>query len=162
MSWSRRGFVLLGLSVMGCGYTPLLAPETFATRLQNNVDIIDRDGRENFEFRARLEERLGRGGSSARYLVTYDYVVRDTAVTVSEDADIERFTLLGTVRFTVTDRDSGDVVLSDVIRASAGYSTTSDTFPTRVAERDAAIRLSRSLADQLVQLLQLSASGFPA
>ncbi|MEM9715207.1 MAG: hypothetical protein AAF826_01685 [Pseudomonadota bacterium] len=165
MSWCRRAqksrfrraAFLITVFLAGCGFQPVLAPGGAAISLNGNVDVTVVDGRENFEFRRRILDRLSDPVSSAAFRIDYDLRITESAVTVSSDSDIERFTLLGLVSFQMIETATGDAVLTDRVRATTGYSATTDTFPTQIAERDARIRLATALADQLVQVLQLNA-----
>ncbi|MEO1561987.1 MAG: LPS assembly lipoprotein LptE [Pseudomonadota bacterium] len=157
MLWSRR-LVLLGASALaGCGFEPVLAPSGSADDLFGQIDIAFQGGRANFEFRTRLIERLGQAGPTAPYRLEYTLGLDETVVTISSDANIDRYNLTGVASFQIIEQATNLPVFSDRVRASAGYSATAETFPTRVAARDAELRLVQALADQMVQIIQLSA-----
>ena len=160
MSWSRRTALVSLIGLGACGFQPVLVDGSAATALIGNLGVDVQDGRENFEFRARLLDRLGSASDGGRYYLEYRLVISESVVTVSTDAAIERYTLIGTVDYELLDRNTNTYVFSDSVRSSSGYSATADTFPTRVAERDARTRLVESLADQVIQVLQLNADSF--
>lgn len=145
------------LAFGACGFQPVLAPGGDASRLLGDVAIEVKEGRDDFEFRARLIDRIGDAGSEASYDLRYDLVIEESVVTISDDDSIDRYTLLGSVEFSIIDRTTGIALYQQTARASSGYSATSATYPTRIAARDARLRLSQSLADQVIQLLQLQA-----
>lgn len=157
MSWFKVSAVFALLVLGACGFQPVLKEGSSATSFANSISIESKDGRENFEFRDRLIDRLGAAEAGSRYSLSYALQINESVVTVSVDSSIDRYTLLGTVDFTLYDNEMGQIAYSDRVRASSGYSATTETFPTRVAAQDARIRLVQSLADQLIQVLQLNA-----
>ena len=153
MSLSRRSFLITLPMVSltaGCGFTPLLKKSGNSRQLIGKVDVEIKDSRNDFEFRRALLERLGQP-QSPRYQLRYSIASSRSSLSVSTTAEIVRFTLFGTLNFTLHEFSSESDVYSNIVRASAGYSATAEPFATRTAERDANNRLMEVLAEQTAQ-----------
>lgn len=111
-------------------------------------------------MREKLESRLGFAQPDARLSLSYDLEITSQDLTVSSTAEITRFTLQGTSKFTVTDRQTGKSLYTDSVRSFTAYGATSETFPTSVARQDAEIRLAQALADLIVTRLSITADNW--
>lgn len=147
----------LTVSLGACGFTPIYSDGSAATGLQGKLEITAGKGRESFEMRERLIERFGFAGTP-EYNLIYTYTVDSQGLAVSRTAEITRYNLDGVSSFKVTDITSGAVVFSGKVKSTTAYSATSETYPTRVAEQDARLRLAQALADQIITRISATAA----
>jgi LPS-assembly lipoprotein len=140
-----------------CGFTPIYGDGNAASNLQGKISIGTGQGREFFEMRERLIERFG-FANSPQYNLTYTFLAESKGLAVSTSAEITRYNLDGISNFKVTDMASGAVLFSGVVKSTTAYNATSETFPTRIAQQDARIRLATSLADKIITLISGTAS----
>ena len=163
MLFNRRHILLAAGAtplLAACGFEPVYKEGSVAAGLRGQIAISVLEGRNGFEMRERLEERLGFAADDAKYLLEYTLEVTSEDLTVSTDAEITRFNLEGLSEFTITDRITGAQVFSDSVRSFTAYSATSETYPTRVAEKDANIRLAQALAELMVTRLSITAKDW--
>ena len=124
------------------------------------IDVEVSKGRNAFELRDRLIERLGALGSDPKYLLKYKSSIKSKNLTISKDNDVTRYTLQGETNFDLVDTASKKVIYTNTIVSNTAYSATSGTYPTAIAERDANVRLSRDMADKIVTLLLITAKDW--
>jgi len=160
--FSRRKFLALaGAGLLaGCGFTPVYKSGTAASDLHGKIAIDLVRGRNGFVLRERLEERLGFASDSAPYTLRFVLKTTDTGLAVTKDEGTTRFNLEGVASFTIKDNTTGVVVFSDSVKNVTAYSATSETYPSRVAELDANVRLAQSLAEQIANRIAITAKGW--
>jgi LPS-assembly lipoprotein len=149
--------VLAPLALAACGFTPAYAPGGAATRLQDRVRAADPTDKNGFDLVERLEERLGRGKDPA-YLLAYTITTEAVGVGITTENAITRFNLKGVVDYTLSDQATGARITGGRVQSFTAYSATGSTVAGLAAEEDAALRLMRILADQIVaRLIAVSA-----
>ncbi|MCC5991333.1 MAG: hypothetical protein JJT99_02315 [Rhodobacteraceae bacterium] len=155
--WSskRRGVLLGGvaLALAGCGFTPAYAPGGAGQTLRGQVRARDPENDADFDFVAALESRLGRAGAGARYALDYDITIDRRGSASVAGLGETRVSLIGALRYRLTQADSGAEVASGSLRNFTNYSTTATQLATLRAQEDAQARLMRILADQLTTRL---------
>ncbi|SPF79803.1 LPS assembly lipoprotein LptE [Pseudoprimorskyibacter insulae] len=161
-SSDRRAFLLSVLALGACGFTPAYGPSGGAGVLQSQVRLTDPVGRDGYLLNRRLEERLGRGGPSARYAMKVTPIVTQSGMGSTSRGLTTRFQLLGKAKFLMTDPVTADVLAEGEVQSFTGYSATGTTVATLAAERDARQRLMTILADMVVDRLLVAASGLPS
>lgn len=157
---SRRKLLALlaTLPLAACGFQPAYAPGGPAEGLQNSISFADPTDKNSFDLVERFEERLGRP-QSARFALAYVIEATPSGVGITPENAITRFDVIGTVTYRITDIASATVVSTGAVNSFTAYSATGTTVSTLAAERDAAQRLMRLLADQIVtRLIATSAS----
>jgi LPS-assembly lipoprotein len=112
-------------------------------------DPTDRNG---FDLVERLEERLGRP-EAERYDLAFTIRTTAVGVGITTENEISRFNLEGVVDYTLTERATGARVAGGQVKSFTAYSATGSTVAGLAAEEDAATRLMRILADQIVARL---------
>ncbi len=148
---SRRA--VLGLFLLsGCGFTPALGTGSAARGLMGAVRPADPATQADYDFVARIEERLGRATAPA-YDLAYTITTRREGVGITTEGAITRYVLQGQADWTLTARADGSRVAGGTVRNFAGYSATGSTVAGLAAEEDAARRLMRMLADQAVSAM---------
>lgn len=151
MSWrKRRGFVGLALAGLlgGCGFQPLYGPDSSARDLDGRVAVAMIDGEMGFAFRERLTSNLGQATAATHEVVT-ELDVNQQGLAISDESNITRYNLTGLATYSVVSLGDRTTVSSGTARAFAAYSATASPVATRAAERDAHVRLARSLAEQV-------------
>ena len=161
MSLLSRRWLLLGFLLLNaCGFEPIYGVDKPANKIMGKIDIEVSNGRNAFEFRDRLIERLGALESEPTYLLKYISSIKSKNLTISVDNDVTRYTLQGETKFDLIDLASKKVIYTNTIVSNTAYSATAGTYPTAVAERDANVRLSRDMADKIVTLLLITAKDW--
>ena len=145
---------------MACGFEPVYGTGTPANRIIGKIDVEVSNGRNAFELRDRLIERLGALEGPPTYLLKYTSNIESKNLTISKDNDVTRYTLQGVTNFDLVDMTSKKVIYTNKIASNTAYSATAGTYPTAIAERDANVRLSRDMADKIVTLLLITAKGW--
>ena len=148
------------LSLTACGFEPIYGVDKPANKIMGKIDVEVSNGRNAFELRDRLIERLGVLESDPTYLLKYRSSIQSKNLTISKDNDVTRYTLQGETNFDLVDLTSKKVIYTNTIVSNTAYSATAGTYPTAVAERDANVRLSRDMADKIVTLLLITAKDW--
>ncbi|HHL20554.1 MAG TPA: hypothetical protein ENJ52_03405 [Aliiroseovarius sp.] len=165
MSYSEPGpnrrLFLVGLLGLGaCGFTPIYGPGGAAQGLRGQIEVAAPDDRNGYELVKRLEERLGQP-TGARYALSYELDTREEASGYTSDADTSRSQVFGTLRFTLTDSATGQVVQSGSVTSFVSYSRQGTTVATAAAKTDAYRRLMVALADLVTTRLIAGAADWP-
>ena len=158
--FSRRWFLMGFLTLAACGFEPIYGVDKPTNKVMGKIDIEVSNGRNAFELRDRLIERLGALESDPNYLLKYRSSIKSKNLTISKDNDVTRYTLQGETNFDLVDLASKKVIYTNSISSNTVYSATAGTYPTAVAERDANVRLSRDMADKIVTLLLITAKDW--
>ena len=158
--FNRRWFLIGILPLMSCGFEPIYGTNKPANLIMGKIDVEVSNGRNAFELRDRLIERLGALEGAPTYLLKYTSSIESKNLTISKDNDVTRYTLQGVTNFDLVDVASKKVVYTNNIASNTAYSATAGTYPTAIAERDANVRLSRDMADKIVTLLLINAKGW--
>ena len=151
---------LCTLPVAGCGFAPVYRQGGAASGLHGQIRPNLIESREGFELMTRLDERLGAPRADARFDMTVDLTFRQDELILDVTNGITRYTLNGTAKISLTDRTTVTVVLTDIVRDTAGYSGTAQTAQTEAAKRDAYTRLAIALADKIVLRLTSTAESW--
>ena len=158
MSLFSRRWLLIGfLSLAACGFEPIYGVDKPANKIMGKIDVEVSNGRNAFELRDRLIERLGALESDPTYLLKYSSSINSKNLTISKDNDVTRYILQGETNFNLIDLASKKVIYTNTVVSNTAYSATASTYPTAIAERDANVRLSRDLADKIITLLLITA-----
>ena len=154
--WLLIGFLLL----TACGFEPIYGINKPSNLILGKIDVEVSNGRNAFELRERLLERLGALDGTPTYLLKYTSNIESKNLTISKDNDVTRYTLQGETNFDLIDSASKKVIYTNTIVSNTAYSATAGTYPTAIAERNANVRLSRDMADKIVTLLLITAKDW--
>jgi LPS-assembly lipoprotein len=160
--FNRRAIVSLVFlaGVSACGFTPVYKEGTAASELRGQIEIDLVKGRNGFELRQQLENRLGSADASAPYVLTFTLTTSTDSLAVTADEGTTRTSLTGSAAFTVRSKDTQTIVYQDRVGNITSFGSTSETYPSTVAERDANVRLAKALADQIANRIAITASGW--
>jgi len=150
-SYNRRTLLTL-LALAGCGFAPAYGPGGAAAALQGAIRVANPTDKTGFDLVERLEERLGRPTNTA-YDLAYTITTASVGVGITPDNAITRYNLTGSIDWTLTSRATKARVAGGRVENFASYSATGSTVAGLAAEEDAALRLMRMLADQIVTRL---------
>ncbi len=158
-SSDRRQFLLLmaALPVAGCGFAPAYGTGGAAAGLQGRIRVDDPSEKNGFDLVQRLEERLSRP-DAPRYALSYIITTNAIGVGITPENAITRYNLTGAVDWGLTDTATGTRLTGGRVNSFTSYSATGSTVAGLAAEQDAALRLMRILADQIVTRL-IATSG---
>lgn len=159
-SYSRRLVLLAPLALIACGFTPLYGPAGEASGLQGAVRAEDPVDKAGFDLVRHLEARLGRP-TAPRFDLAYTIQTAARGVGVTADGATTRYTLVGSVDYTLTDRSSGAVLTSGTVDSFTAYSATGSTIAGLSAAQDAQDRLMRILAERIASRLEAGAADLP-
>jgi LPS-assembly lipoprotein len=161
MSSCNRRTLLLFLPLAACGFAPAYGPGSAMAGLQGRVRVADPSDKNGFDLVERLEESLGRPDAPL-YDLTYSVTTASEAVGITPEGTITRYTLSGEVTWALIRRADQARITGGSAESFTAYSATGSTVAGLAAEEDAALRLMRILADQIVtQLIATSASWAP-
>ena len=156
---TRRSLLAL-LVLSGCGFAPALGPDGPAQKLMGAVRAADPETQGDYDFVARIEERLGRP-DAALYALTYAISTATAGVGITADGAITRYRLAGSLDWTLTRAADGLRMAGGTVQNFTGHSATGSTVAGLSAREDAARRLMRILADQVVTDLLARSASFP-
>jgi LPS-assembly lipoprotein len=152
--------MLAPLSLAACGFSPAFAPGGAATRLLGQVRAADPTDKNGFDLVERLEERLGRSKDPV-YILSYSITTQAVGVGITTENEITRFNLKGVIDFSLSDAATGVRLTGGRVQSFTAYSATGSTVAGLAAEEDAAYRLMRILADQIVTRLIAVSADLP-
>lgn len=155
-SFDRRSLLILPLALVACGFTPVYGPGGTGSALRGRVLVQEPDAPDDYILVRTLEDRLGRATAPA-YDLGYTLTTETEGQAVTATGETTRYSLVGQVDYTLTDRASGTVVASGRVQNFTGYSATGSTVETLAGERDARERLMTILADQIVTRIYATA-----
>ena len=158
-SFNRRKLILMPLVLGACGFAPAYGPQGAAAGLQGRIRVADPSDKNAFDLVARLEERLGLP-EAPRFDLTYSIRTESVGVGITPENAITRFHLTGQIDWSLVSRESGARVTGGQVQSFTAYSATGSTVAGLTAEEDAALRLMRMLADQLVTRLIATAGSW--
>lgn len=163
LSSSRRNLILAAAALVlaACGFTPAYAPGGVGEALRSRIEARAPTNRLEFDFVARLEERIGRA-DPAQYRLAYTITIRSDALAITPDQALQRYHLIGTLDYQISSVGTGQVLAEGKIQNFAAYSAVGTTVATRAAEADAQARLATILADQLVTRLLATGGDWQA
>ena len=144
---SRCGFFLAALALAGCDLVPVNGANTKFQLLCNTVLVQAPTNRVEFELVRNLEVQLGQTVSKL-YDLQYKLSVDEDIVVVSAAQEINRFSLVGLLEYSLVD-SGGVVLLTETAKSFTGYSATGTTVATQRSKRDAYDRLMVILAKQV-------------
>tara|TARA_B110000046_G_scaffold68855_1_gene76903 strand:+ start:194 stop:610 length:417 start_codon:yes stop_codon:yes gene_type:complete len=126
---------------------PVNGANTKFQLLRNTVLVQAPTNRVEFELVRNLEVQLGQAVSKL-YDLKYKLSVDEDIVVVSAAQEINRFSLVGLLEYSLVD-SGGVVLLTETAKSFTGYSATGTTVATQRSKRDAYDRLMVILAKQV-------------
>ena len=138
---------MAALALAGCDLVPVNGANTKFQLLRNTVLVQAPTNRVEFELVRNLEVQLGQAVSKL-YDLQYKLSVDEEIVVVSAAQEINRFSLVGLLEYSLVD-SGGVVLLTETAKSFTGYSATGTTVATQRSKRDAYDRLMVILAKQV-------------
>ena len=148
----------------GCSLRPLYAgggSGPVAQTLQS-IDVAPIGGRGGWLLRTALEDRIGKGGSAAKYRLEIELDDDITGFGIRSGNAVTRERRRLRARYRLVDASVGTVLLDATAGSDVGVDVVSSEYATVAAEQTALERLSKELADQIVSRVALYASRSPA
>ncbi|MBW0143946.1 LPS assembly lipoprotein LptE [Sphingomicrobium clamense] len=159
---TRRAALLLAIATAGlsaCGFRPLYADGAsgVAGSQLSLVAVGPIDDRSGWLLRNALIDRLGGGAmpDGARYRLDVEIDDDITRFGIRGDAAATRERRTLRARYQLVDMQTGETVLDSTAGSDAGIDITSSEYATVAAEQTAAERLSKEVADDIVNRLGL-------
>ncbi len=138
---------MAALALAGCDLVPVNGANTKFKLLRNTVLVQAPTNRVEFELVRNLEVQLGQAVSKL-YDLQYKLSVDEDIVVVSAAQEINRFSLVGLLEYSLVD-SGGVVLLTETAKSFTGYSATGTMVATQRSKRDAYDRLMVILAKQV-------------
>jgi|GEM_PF-263904 len=151
--YSRRKFLTAAFFLVGCGYAPVHGINPKTKKLYTSVFVQAPKDRVEFELVRNLEKQF-RKNSSNRYLLNYTLTIKEEKGVVSASQTLERYSLFGSLKYSLNDKDGG-VVLTNTAKSFTAYSATGTPLATERAKRDAQDRLMVILAEQVLTRISI-------
>jgi len=158
--YSRRTLLLAFLPLAACVVAPAYGPDGAARKLLGQVRVADPSDKNAFDLVQRLEERLG-SPANARYALTYSIRTEAVGVGITAIGSTTRFNLKGQVDWVLFATGGATRLAGGTVGSFTAYAATGSTVAGLAAEEDAALRLMRILADQIVTRLIAVAANLP-
>ena len=151
-SCNRRTFLMAPLALAACGFQPVYGPGGTGTKLQNKVQVSAPSDQRTYLLGRRIEERLGRA-TAPQYFLSLTLSTGVVGLGIDPAGNTNRYNLVGTAGYVLTDAASGTQVTSGTVNSFTGYFASGSTVETLAAERDARERLMVVIGDQIVSRL---------
>ena len=151
--FSRRKFLTTAFLLVGCGYAPVHGTNPKTKKLYTSVFVQAPKDRVEFELVRNLEKQFRRN-SSSKYQLDYTLTIKEEKGVVSASQTLERYSLFGSLKYSLTDKDGG-VVLTNTAKSFTAYSATGTPLATERAKRDAQDRLMVILAEQVLTRISI-------
>ncbi len=162
----RRTFLKLlagatpAAALTACGFEPMYGDGAPARHIYGRVDVDLIPTERGYALRERLVELLGPPDIASHRLVV-DLNVETDGVALTTENVTTRYEVKGEASYRLVPLDGGPSALTDSVFAISRYSApeteTSSAYAIRAAERDANLRVTRNLAEQMVRRLALNA-----
>jgi LPS-assembly lipoprotein len=146
-------------ALSGCGFAPALGEGGKAQVLVGKVQATAPANQRDYDFAARIEERLGRP-DTALYSLTYQIGAASYGAGITASGAITHYRVTGSADWALTRDGDGAQLASGREESFTGYSVTGSTVAGLTAEADAERRLMRILADQVVAAMLAQSTGF--
>lgn len=154
MKFYTRFLTILGLLLLSaCGFTPVYAQhngQTSIAQLQQ-ISIGEVAGREGQVLRNKLQDLLGAAGN--RYRLDIELGKEKREFGIQQNLRISRYDIVMTANYSLTDNESGKVVLQDIAKTYSSFNRTESEFSTFVAEQDSVEQAAEELAIKINQKL---------
>lgn len=166
MSLSDRRAVLLGLGALAllpaCRFEPALqAGRGSLAPLYGQIEMTEPGSPTAFIMTRQLEDRMGRGGQAAPFVLDYRTRVSTSSLGTDRQGEGQRIHLRGRAEYDLRRRGETGVLAQGTVAQFTGYSATGNTVSTRAAETAARERLAIMLADGIVERLLLASRDLP-
>lgn len=139
-------------ALVACGFAPTYGTSGAARNLWASVAAPAPDTIESFALQKQLDARLG-PVETARYDLSYKIKTSEDGVAITEDSEITRYQLVGTLDYVLRTRGTGDVIAAGQFDTFASFSAAGSTISAVQSRNDALRRLMTAMADQLVNRL---------
>ena len=152
LSFRKIIFALLFL-ISACGFSPLYTNNNFAS-LIGKIDLQEPNSQNEFVFYSQLKNRFSQGNS--KYILNYAISSSKKDSALSFDGTAHRVEISSSIAFSLKEKASGLVILSDKEEMSLSYSNFGSTAAVLNAERVTNKQLVVLLADKVADRISLT------
>ncbi|MGX9355648.1 LPS assembly lipoprotein LptE [Roseobacteraceae bacterium S113] len=149
------------MGTASCSFTPALGRNGAASALYGQIETKAPLDPEEFEMTLALEERWGRGGVNAPFILDYSLNFESESLGADRDGASQREHLTGEAKYALRRRGESGALAQGKVHNLTGYSTTANTASTDAAAKQAKSRLIRILADDVVERVLLASPDLP-
>lgn len=151
--FNRRIFLLSAVALAGCGFSPAYKAGGSASSLRGQVAVAAGSDRESYALSKDLTQIFDHS-SAPRYQLDFDITTDEDALGITQDQEITRYHVTGSVDFSLTDMTTGQIAASGSVSSFTAYSATGTTVATLSASNDAYTRLMSILAGKISTQIQ--------
>ncbi|MEM7524897.1 MAG: LPS assembly lipoprotein LptE [Pseudomonadota bacterium] len=157
----RRAIAALlgGAALSACGFKPLHRKGGGAAALSGAVRLQEAFDPETYAYRERLRRRFGNAASDAPYSLTYELVMEETGVAITQASDVTRFQIAAEARYRLITLADGVVVAEGAVRSAGAYDATAEPFASLSAQRAEREEIAADLAERTVSRLLAEAEA---
>ena len=138
--------------VSACGFTPVYMDST-SSKLSGQISIQEPDTQNEFFLYSRLIDRFGDMGN--KYILSYAITTSKEDRALDFDGTVHRIEVLGSVLFSLKDKETRIELLSDKVEMYLSYSNAGSTAAVLNAERTTNRQLIVLLADKVADRVSL-------
>ena len=138
--------------ISACGFSPLYTNNNSASLL-GKIDIQEPNSQNEFVFYSQLKNRFSEDNSE--YILNYAISSSKKDIALSFDGTVHRIEISGSVAFSLKEKASGLVIISDKEELSLSYSNFGSTAAVLNAERTTNKQLVILLADKVADRISL-------
>ena len=135
-----------------CGFSPLYT-ESNASKLFGQIRIQEPHTQEEFIFYSHLVNRFGDIGD--KYILDYEIFTSKSDKALNFEGAVHRIEIFGSVSFSLKERESGAMLLSDKEEFFVSYSNSGSTGAVLNVERTTKKELVVLLADKVADRVSL-------
>ncbi len=153
----RRRAILFALLLSGCGFHPVLQarPSGAVPQEMARIEVSSIPDRSGQVLRNLLAERFGPAREAPAYILDVTLSETISSLGLKKDATATRAWLYLTATFTLSRKDSGDMLLHGPVRANASYNILDSGYGSHVTESDARRQALAVLADGIARRIAL-------
>ena len=152
LSFRKITFAIFFL-ISACGFSPLYTNNNLDS-LIGKIDLQEPNSQNEFVFYSQLKNRFNENNS--KYILNYAITTSKKDSALSFDGAVHRIEISGSVAFSLKEKASGLVILSDKEEMSLSYSNFGSTAAVLNAERATNKQLVVLLADKVADRISLA------
>lgn len=131
-------------SIAACGFKPVYAQNSASRAEFQQIYVSEIPNREGQVLRNKLQDLLG--GSGSKYRLDVEITKERREFGIQEDLRISRYDIVLTANYSLTDNETGNVVLRSFAKTYSAFNRTDSEFSTFVAEENAIEEAAKGLA----------------
>jgi len=141
--------VVSALLLVGCGFQPMYGAGSNAGMLRSVIIDIPGHERADQVLAESLRDQFGPRTQGGDYRLSAEIFMSASGLGVGADDIATRMALSMQVLYTLTDAQTGEIVLQDAVRSEASFDLPAQPYAAEIARRDAEERAARDAAQRI-------------